>query len=112
MKDLALKPRLSEKAYGLSEARNTYVFDVEAGANKFDVAKSVAAQYEVTVEKTRIVKLPGKTMRSYRQRGRKSFSGQRSAVRKAYVTLKEGDKLPIFAGPEESKAPEAKKGKK
>jgi ribosomal protein L23 len=50
--------------------------------------------------------VPGKSVRSYRNRGRKSINGQRSDIRKAYVTLAEGDKLPIFAAPEESKAPE------
>ena len=28
-KTLVLKPRMSEKAYGLSQAHNTYVFDVD-----------------------------------------------------------------------------------
>ena len=106
---ITLNPRLSEKAYGLSEQRNTYVFDVRPGVNKFEVAKAVAAQYEVKVENVRLAGVPGKALRSYRQRGRKSVSGQRSDIRKAYVTLKEGDKLPIFAAVEESKAPEEKK---
>jgi ribosomal protein L23 len=108
-KMLALNPRLSEKAYGLSEQRNTYIFDIEAGANKFDVAKAVAAQYEVSVEGVRIASVPGKVVRAYRQRGRKSIAGQRSNIRKAYVSLKPGDKLPIFAAVEEPKAPEEKK---
>lgn len=109
MGPVALNPRLSEKAYGLSELRNTYIFDVRPGANKFEVAKAVAAQYEVKVEKVRIAGVPGKTMRAYRQRGRRSLSGRRSDIRKAYVTLKDGDKLPIFAAVEEPKAPEEKK---
>ena len=112
MAALALKPRVSEKAYALSEGGNVYVFDVKSGVNKFDIAKSVASQYNVTVTKVRLVTVPGKATRTYRQRGRKSFSGKRSDVRKAYVTLKEGDKLPIFAAVEEAKAPEAKKEKK
>ncbi|MBX4190786.1 50S ribosomal protein L23 [Candidatus Saccharibacteria bacterium] len=109
MKALALKPRVSEKAYALSESGNVFTFDIGPGVNKFDVAKAVAAQYKVSVEKVRIVTVPGKATRSYRQRGRRSFNGQRSDVRKAYVTLKAGDKLPIFAAMEELKAPEEKK---
>lgn len=106
MDAVALKPRISEKTFALSESGNTYVFDVPAGVNKFEAAKAVAAQYDVTVIRVRIVSVPGKATRSYRQRGRKSFSGQRSNIRKAYVTLKEGDKLPIFAEPEGSAKPE------
>jgi large subunit ribosomal protein L23 len=106
---LALKPRVSEKAYGLSENSNVYTFDVDSSVNKFDIAKAVESQFEVTATKVRIVALPGKSVRRYRERGRKSFSGQKSGIRKAYVTLKEGDKLPIFAAVEEPKAPEEKK---
>ena len=106
---VSLKPRVSEKAYVLSENSNVYTFDVETGVNKFDVAAAVESQYDVAATKVRIVCVPGKTTRSYRQRGRKSFSGQRSGIRKAYVTLKEGDKLPIFAAVEEPKALEEAK---
>ncbi len=109
MKLLALKPRISEKGYALSEHGNTYIFDVPSDANKFDVATAVASQYEVGVTNVRIAAVPGKAVRSYRNRGRRSVSSKRSDVRKAYVTLKEGDKLPIFAAVEEAKAPEEKK---
>ncbi|MGH7156525.1 MAG: 50S ribosomal protein L23 [Candidatus Saccharimonadales bacterium] len=109
MAPFSLKPRVSEKAYGLSENSNVYTFDIEAGTNKFDVMRAVESQYEVTATKVRIAGVPGKAKRTYRQRGRKSLQGQRSDVRKAYVTLKEGDKLPIFAAVEEPKKPEEKK---
>lgn len=108
-KILALNPRLSEKAYGLSELRNTYIFDVETGANKFDISRAVTAQYEVGVLKIRIASVPGKTKRAYRKGGRKSIEGTRTGIRKAYVTLKEGDKLPLFAAVEEAEAPKEKK---
>lgn len=107
----SLKPRVSEKAYGLSENSNVYTFDVEAGVNKFDVAKAVESQFDVTATKVRIVKLPGKSMKRYTDRGRKSYSGQRSDIRKAYVTLKDGDKLPIFAAVEEPSAKPEKEQK-
>ncbi len=106
---LTLNPRLSEKAYGLSEERNTYIFDIEPGMNRFDVSRAVAGQYEVGVVKVRIASVPGKSVRTYRQRGRKSVSGQRSAIRKAYVTLQAGDKLPIFAAVENPEAPKEEK---
>ena len=109
MKTLTLKPRLSEKAYALSEQLNTYIFDVPAEANKFDVAKAVAAQYEVGVTNVRLAGVPGKAVRSYRNRGRRSVSAKRSDIRKAYVTLKEEDKLPLFAAVEEPDAPKETK---
>jgi large subunit ribosomal protein L23 len=111
MSHLALKPRISEKAYALSESSNVFVFDVDSNANKFEVAKAVASQYDVAVIKVRLVNVPGKATRSYRQRGRKQYSGQRSDIRKAYVTLKEGDKLPIFAGMDDNPAKPEKESK-
>ncbi|HET7528816.1 MAG TPA: 50S ribosomal protein L23 [Candidatus Saccharimonadales bacterium] len=109
MKYMTLKPRISEKAYALSEQGNTYVFDVPADANKHDIAKSVAGQYEVKVTAVRIVGVPGKAVRSYRQRGRRSIQGKRSDIRKAYVTLAQGEKLPIFAAVESPEAPKENK---
>jgi large subunit ribosomal protein L23 len=109
MKQVDLKPRISEKAYAQSEASNVYIFDVPADANKFDVAKAVAAQYEVGVTNVKIASVPGKAVRAYRQRGRRSINGKRSDIRKAYVTLKEGDKLPIFAAMENPEAPKETK---
>jgi len=107
--EIILKPRISEKGYAISESHNTYIFDVPTSANKFEVAKAVAGQFEVSVTNVRIASVPGKEVRAYRNRGRRSISSNRSDIRKAYVTLKEGDKLPIFAAVEEPKAPEEKK---
>jgi len=109
MKYLALKPRISEKAYAQSEAANVYIFDVPPVANKFDIAKAVAEQYSVGVTSVKIASVPGKSVRAYRQRGRRSINGKRSDIRKAYVTLKEGDKLPIFAAVENPEAPKETK---
>ena len=108
-----LKPRLSEKAYGLSEQRNTYVFEVLPCVNSLSVANAVAEQYKVGVKKVRIMSAPAKTKSTYRRGGRVVHKSDKSGFRKAYVTLKEGDKLPIFASVEENAAPpEAKKEKK
>jgi ribosomal protein L23 len=109
MNHMSLKPRISEKAYALSEAGNTYVFDVPSDANKHSIAKAVAAQYEVKVTNVRISGVPGKAVRSYRKSGRKSINGQRSDIRKAYVTLSQDDKLPIFAAPETPEPPKESK---
>lgn len=106
-KALVLKPRVSEKAYGMSQLRNTYVFDVDHSANKHAVARAVSAQYEVTVTEVNIVNVKGKAKRTVRKGGRGTM-GRQSDVKKAYVTLKDGDSLPIFAAIEEAEAQEAK----
>jgi large subunit ribosomal protein L23 len=100
-----LKPRISEKSYALADKANTYVFDVASNANKHDIARSVAGQYEVTVIEVRVSAAAGKPKRTIRGRGRTVHKSHRSDIRKAYVTLKEGDKLPIFSAVEESNPP-------
>jgi len=108
-KQLAVKPKISEKTYALAEERNTYVFEIPVSVNKHDVARSIARQYEVTVENVRITSIPGKVKRSYRRGGRNIFKGNRSNIRKAFVTLAEGDKLPIFSAVEEAGDPTQEK---
>jgi large subunit ribosomal protein L23 len=103
-KTMALKPRLSEKTYAMSEALNVYTFEVPADATKLIVAAAVKAQYDVVPANVRIASIPGKSVRTYRKTSRKTETGKRSKIRKAYVTLKEGDKLPIFAAVEEANA--------
>jgi large subunit ribosomal protein L23 len=92
---MALKPRLSEKTYGMSEANNVYVFVVPGDATKHTVARAVKAQFEVTVMTVNIVNVKGKVKRTVKKGGR-AVSGARSDFKKAYVTLKAGDKLPFF----------------
>ena len=110
MKDLTLKPRVSEKAYAMSQRENvkTYVFEVPTGANKHTVARAITAQFEVTVTSVRTTTTKGKVKRTVRKGGR-SVEGTRSDVKKAYVTLKAGDALPIFVeeAAEDAKAAEA-----
>lgn len=113
MKAIVLKPRLSEKVYGLSEDRNTYAFDVPREATKQDIAAAVKVQYKVSAKSVRIATVRGKNQRSLRRGGRSVRRFQRTDIRKAYVTLKDGDKLPIFAAVEDpaEKKPEKKEKK-
>lgn len=101
-KSLLLKPRLSEKAYALSEQANTFVFDIPQGANRHTVAKAIASQYQVEVQSVKIARTAAKPLRSYRKGGR-NMEAARAGIKKAYVTLKEGSKLPFFASEDNSK---------
>ena len=111
-KTMTLRPRVSEKSYGLSQLHNTYAFDVPTDANRSMVSEAVAAQYGVTVTKVNILNQDGKAKQTVRKGGR-AVPGRRSDYKKAYVTLKSGDTMPIFAAvEEEAPAASAKKGKK
>lgn len=111
-KTLVLKPRLSEKTYALAQARNVYVFDVSSDANKHSVARAVAAQFDVVVEAVNIANIDGKSTRVISKGGRRVSRGNRADVKKAYVTLAAGNKLPFFDAVEEADAAEAKQAEK
>jgi large subunit ribosomal protein L23 len=111
---IILKPRVSEKSYAQS-ANRVFIFDVDTDLNKHQIAEAVAKTYEVTVTGVRIVVQKGKEKRYYRNR--RYENGVRSDIKKAYVTLKEGQSIPIFASVEQEEVAEeadkkAKKAKK
>jgi large subunit ribosomal protein L23 len=109
MKTVVLKPRSSEKTYAASQMTNTFVFDVPKSANKLEIATAVAGQFGVTVKSIRTTVVKGKPARSIRLgKYRKSVMGTRSDYKKAFVTLIEGDSIPIFAAIEEAEAAEVK----
>ncbi len=102
-KTILLKPRLSEKAYGLSQTARTYVFEVPGNVNKQSVAHAVEQQFEVTVTNVNVANFIGKSKRTVRKGGR-AIKGKEADYKKAYVTLAEGNSLPIFAVEEEADA--------
>ena len=110
MKDLFLKPRLSEQTYALAQTARTYVFDVPKEANKHTVARAVAAQFDVKVESVNMTTLKGKAKRTMSITGRRRglTDGMRSDIKKAYVKLVKGASLPVFAAIEEAEAKEEK----
>lgn len=108
-KTITLRPRLSEKTYGLSESR-VYVVEIEKDINKHTVARAIEEQFEVKVAKVNIVNIPGKAKRTISLSGKrmKNAEGRRNDIKKAYVTLQKGYGLPFFAAIEEEEAKEEK----
>ena len=110
-------PRISEKAYVTAGALNVYTFVVPADVNKHTVKLEIEKEFGVTVLAVNMSTLKGKNKRFMMRRGKQSL-GQRSDLKKAYVTLKEGDSIPVFAEIDNDEAAEAtaalsaKKGKK
>ena len=86
-----LRPHLSEKAL-LQGVKNVYVFEIAPRATKRDVARAVSVAYNVTPTAVRVARVPGKWA-SARLSGR---PGKTSETKKAYVTLKEGDRLQLM----------------
>ena len=83
--------RVTEKGTSLAEKHNTYVLKVDRRANKIDVARAVEKIFQVTVERVRTMNVHGTRQRD-RRTGRRHTS---AAWKKAFVTLKKGDKIEI-----------------
>src|SRR3546814_19411479 len=64
-------------------------------------------QFSVTVTSVNTAVTKGKAKRTVRKGGR-PVAGRQSDFKKAYVTLKEGDSIPVFASEEEEKAEKAR----
>ncbi len=91
-RDVIQAPLISEKGSLLTEADNQVLFKVRPDANKIEVKKAVETLFKVKVEKVRVARYLGKIRRVGRSMGR------RSDWKKAYVTLREGDKIDFFGG--------------
>jgi len=86
--DVIIRPRITEKAT-LSAEKNQYVFEITAKATKPSIAAAIKDMYKVTPLAVNITHTPAKKVRV------KGREGVQSAVRKAYVTLKKGDKIDL-----------------
>lgn len=91
---IVLTPRISEQTFSQS-SDNVYVFTVDPSANRKDIKAEIERQFDVTVTKINTAVSKGKSKASNRKRVRPLY-GTRKDVKKAYVTLKDGDKISIF----------------
>jgi large subunit ribosomal protein L23 len=89
--DTILAPVITEKATLLSE-QNKVVFQVAADASKDEIAAAVEALFKVNVTKVNTLNVKGKTKRF------RGIVGRRSDVKKAIVTLAEGQSIDITTG--------------
>jgi large subunit ribosomal protein L23 len=83
-------PVISEKGSLLAETVQQVLFKVRPDANKIEVKKAVESLFKVKVVKVRMARYLGKVRRVGRNTGR------RPEWKKAYVTLREGDKIDFF----------------
>ncbi|MEY2858953.1 MAG: ribosomal protein [Cyanobacteriota bacterium] len=87
--DLILKPIITEKGTIQMEL-GKYVFDVLPKATKTDVRAAIESLFDVTVVKVNTLTLPRKKRRVGK------FVGYKAQYKRAIVTLKEGDSIPLF----------------
>lgn len=111
MRTVQYIPRATEKAY-VAQTKNQYIFFVPKTASKQEVAKQIAEAFKVTVTDVRIANRKGKATRF--SRGKHAYPGitYREDRKVAYITVKEGDKIPVFEEVKEDKKADDKAEKK
>lgn len=87
--DILKKPLLTEKSLIERDTHNRYGFVVAKDASKGEIKTAVEKIFNVTVTKVNTIACEGKTHRMGR------FAGKRPDYKKAFVTLKEGDKIEV-----------------
>ncbi len=88
--DVIRRPLVTEKTTILREDGRTIVFQVATGANKIEIKQAIEKLLGSKVDSIRTAMAHGKVKRQGR------FAGRRSDWKKAYVRLKQGEKIPEF----------------
>ena len=95
--DVIVSPVVTEKTSGQMENDSLYTFIVSKRANKRDVARAVAALWDVTVTDVRTMRYPGKAKRALLGRMVKSWElGRVKSYKKAVVQLAPGDAIELY----------------
>ena len=85
--EIIKRPVITEKGLTLKEKDRTLCFEVHENASKQQIQEAVEQLFKVKVQAVRTMTVPGKM----RRRGK--YSGYRPDWKKAYVTLREGEKM-------------------
>ena len=88
--DVIRRPLITEKTSIQREDGRTIVFQVASGANKVEIKRAIEQLLGSKVASVRTSLVHGKVKRQGR------FAGRRPDWKKAYVTLREGAKMPEF----------------
>jgi large subunit ribosomal protein L23 len=89
------KPIVTEKFTSQNEV-GKYAFEVDKNANKVEIKKAIEKLYGVTVEKVSTMRTQGKLKVKNTKAG--VVSGRKPMIKKAVVTLKQGDIIDFYSG--------------
>jgi large subunit ribosomal protein L23 len=90
--NLILAPIITEKGTFANEKAGQVLFRVREHASKDQIREAIEQLFKVTVVKVRTLNFLGKERRKGLKKGRQMN------WKKAYVTLKEGEKIEFFEG--------------
>ncbi|MEA1913142.1 MAG: 50S ribosomal protein L23 [candidate division WOR-3 bacterium] len=90
-RDIIIRPIITEKGTEFI-AKGEYAFEVATFANKPQIKKAVEELFKIHTINVNTITVKGK------KRGIGRFKGKRKNWKKAIVTLREGDSIPLFEG--------------
>lgn len=90
-----IKPVISEKANYLTDLRGAYSFLVDTKSNKIEIKKAIEEAYGVKVADVRTMIYAPKISAKYTKKGLQI--GKTNKLKKAVVTLVEGEVIDIFS---------------
>jgi large subunit ribosomal protein L23 len=95
IKEILIRPILTEKANAQQEKLRRYAFKVNRKANKLEIKKAVEDFYGITVVDVNTVVVPSKA----RSRSTKAglITGRKPGYKKALITLAEGDTIDLYS---------------
>ena len=88
--NVIIKPLVTEKSTHQQQTRNSYAFQVHAGANKQQIKQAVEKIYDVKVTDVRTMTRKGKPRRA------KFKMAKTSDWKRAIVTLDENSRIELF----------------
>ena len=91
-RDVLLRPVVSEKSYGLLDEQK-YTFEVAPDANKTEIKIAVETVFKVHVTGVNTLNRQGKKRRT------RAGWGKRPDTKRAIVSVADGERIDIFAGP-------------
>lgn len=93
-KRVLIKPLVTEKSNQVTEKQGKYTFLVEKSSTKAEIKSAVESYFNVSVVAVNTSITPGKVKTKMTQKG--MVTGRKSATKKAYITLKEGNTIDIY----------------
>ena len=96
MKEIIIKPMVTERLTADAEKLNKYGFIVDKDANKIEIREAVEKLYGVSVTGIRTMNYMGKKSVKYTTSG--VVKGSKPSFKKALVTVAKGDTIDFYAG--------------
>jgi large subunit ribosomal protein L23 len=95
MKQILIRPLVTEKMSAITDKQGKYGFIVNRDANKIEIKQAVEKNYGVTVVKVNTINVDGK--RKFRYTAKGIIEGRSQSYKKALISLQAGETIDFYA---------------